>query len=166
MSYPPQQPYQPPVVPGAPQSPAGWTPAPSPPAPAKSRAVPILIGVVVVLVLLVAGLGFALISKNGGVLPTTSDKASFDQIRSDCSVVAGYQVEDNGQTLVLTVGGAYMSTSTADCVFTKLSVPDAVRQHVATTRALDGQQTDSWSGYTARWTYHPDDGLQMTIRAS
>ena len=45
-------------------------------------------------------------------------------------------------------------------------MPDAVRQHVSTTRALDGQQTDSWTGYTARWTYHPDDGLQMTIQVA
>jgi len=74
-------------------------------------------------------------------------------------------VEDAGKTLVTTVGGgAFMSTDTAGCVFDHLAVPDAVRQHVNTTRALDGQQTDSWSGYMARWTYHPDDGLQMTIR--
>jgi len=51
-------------------------------------------------------------------------------------------------------------------VFDHLGVPDAVRQHVATTRALDGQQTDSWTGYSARWTFHPDNGLQMTIRAA
>jgi|1185.fasta_scaffold41226_2 hypothetical protein len=32
------------------------------------------------------------------------------------------------------------------------------------TRALDGMQTDSWPGYTARWTYQPDDALDIIIQ--
>ena len=31
------------------------------------------------------------------------------------------------------------------------------------TRALDGMQTDSWGGMTARWTYHPDNGMNITF---
>lgn len=69
MTYPPQQPYQhepyqPPVVPGVPQSPAGWMP-PSPPPPAKSRAVPLLIGALVVAVLVIGALGLAFVARSG-----------------------------------------------------------------------------------------------------
>lgn len=158
--------YQPPVMPGhTTQPPQGdWTP----PAP-KSKAVPILTGVIVLLVLAVGGLAFALLRSNSGdsaSKATAAGAASFDQVKTDCGVVAGYLVEDAGKTLDITVGSAYMNETTAACVFDKLAVPDAVRDHVASTRALDGQQTDSWGGYTARWTYHPDAGLKMTIRAA
>lgn len=157
---------QPPVTPEyTAQPPQGdWTP-PKP----KSRIVPILAGVAVLLALAVAGLGYALLRDSGGDEPTAaaaSPATAFAQIRDGCGVVSGYSIEDGGATLIMTVGGAFMSTGGMDCVFDRLGVPTAVREHVATTRALDGQQTDSWSGYTARWTYHPDNGLQMTIRTA
>ena len=34
----------------------------------------------------------------------------------------------------------------------------------AAARALDGQQTDEWDGISARWTYHPEDGLHLVLR--
>ena len=153
-----------------PVAPTNWMPTPpTAQPPAKNRAVPILVAVVVILAAAVVVLSIALTRTHGNATtpaPTAAASAvGFAQIKTDCGVVAGYQVEDAGRTLVMTVGGAYMNTDTAACIFNKLGVPDAVRQHVSTTRALDGQQTDSWPGYTARWTYHPDDGLQMTIQA-
>lgn len=135
----------------------------------KSKAVPILAGLVAVLAIAVAGLTFALLRPDDSAPPTPAaavPATAFAQAGGACSVVAGYDVEDAGRTVVMTVGGAYMNTDTMNCVFDRLGVPAAVRSHVATTRALDGQQTDSWPGYTARWTYHPDNGLQMTIRAA
>lgn len=159
--------YQPPVMPGHTAQPpqGGWAP-PKP----KSKAVPVLAGLVVVLALAVGGLTVALLrsgeSSSAPTAAAASSATTFTQAQADCKVVAGYHVEDAGKTLVITVGGAFMSSDTMTCVFDQLAVPDAVRQHVATTRALDGQQTDSWTGYSARWTYHPDDGLQMTIRVA
>lgn len=162
MTY--QPPQQPPVVDGYPtQSPSGdWPP------PARKRGLLLwLIGSTTVAFLAVGALVFTRLPGNKpSSAAATSATASFDQIKTDCGVVAGYRVEDAGQTLVITVGGAYMNTETASCVFDKLGVPDAVRQHVSMTRALDGQQTDTWTGYSARWTYHPDDGLLMTIRVT
>lgn len=49
------------------------------------------------------------------------------------------------------------------CVLKRLGVSSAALEHVASTRALDGQQTEEWDGFKARWTFHPDDGLQMTV---
>ena len=59
---------------------------------------------------------------------------------------------------------AWVQPEDALCLFDELEVPDYVRDHVISTRALDGQQTEEWGELSARWTYHPDDGLQMTIR--
>lgn len=49
------------------------------------------------------------------------------------------------------------------CILGKLNTPDYVVRHIDSTRALDGQQIEEWDGIKARWTYHPDDGLQITL---
>ena len=50
-----------------------------------------------------------------------------------------------------------------DCALDSLGVPERVQSHIGTTRALDGTQEDSWEDYSARWTYHPDSGMNITI---
>lgn len=52
------------------------------------------------------------------------------------------------------------------CAIDELDVPERVSSHIGTTRALDGTQEDSWEGLEARWTYHPDSGLNITIWTS
>lgn len=49
------------------------------------------------------------------------------------------------------------------CVMSYVDMPDYVIDHVDSTRAMDGQQTDEWDDIEARWTYHPDSGLQITL---
>lgn len=151
------------------QPPPVWPPQPpAPPSPRKSRAVPILVGALVVLVAAVAALSYILVGKPGttrtATLVASPSAAIFDQARGDCKMAAGYNIGDAGRTLDITVSAAFMTDDELTCLVGELHMPDAVMQHVMSTRALDGQQTDSWPGYTARWTYHPDDGLQMTIR--
>jgi hypothetical protein len=33
------------------------------------------------------------------------------------------------------------------------------------TRALDGRQEETWSGYAVSWSYHPDDGFNAIFEA-
>jgi hypothetical protein len=47
-----------------------------------------------------------------------------------------------------------------------LKVPQAVRSHMEQTRALDGRQTDTWPGFTASWTYHPEQGLDVVVQVA
>ncbi|MCW4457667.1 hypothetical protein [Microbacterium sp. MPKO10] len=49
------------------------------------------------------------------------------------------------------------------CVTDELDISDAVLSRIETTRALDGRQEASWGDFTASWTYHPDNGLNMLI---
>jgi hypothetical protein len=166
--------YQPPVTPGYSSQPAAAWPPPQPEQPPrKSRTVPILVGAVGVLVVVVGVLAYYLIRTThsspaarpaAGTSAHIVPGAAFEAIKTQCGITAGYDIEDAGHTLIITVGGAYMTSTMMTCVFNSLNVPSAVREHIGTTRALDGQQTDTWDDYTARWTYHPDDGLQMTIR--
>lgn len=82
----------------------------------------------------------------------------------------------NAAEETLTIGGAWARddecglTETGflfglvyDCVLEALEVPERVRSHIGSTRALDGMQEDSWDDYNARWTYHPDAGITVTI---
>lgn len=56
-----------------------------------------------------------------------------------------------------------VSKADLDCVLERTEMPNHVQRHIDSTRALDGQQTAEWGDVTARWTYHPDDGLVMTL---
>lgn len=78
--------------------------------------------------------------------------------------LAGVEIADSGDTLILRASNEeYANVNSVVCVLRRLDTPEAVVQHVDTTRALDGQQTDEWDGVKARWTYHPEAGLQMVI---
>lgn len=54
----------------------------------------------------------------------------------------------------------------AECILKALAVPDSVLEHMRTTRQMDGQQTDSWDGISARWTFTaegPSQGMKITL---
>jgi hypothetical protein len=50
------------------------------------------------------------------------------------------------------------------CIFEQVQVPDAVVSQISGTRALDGRQQATWGDFTASWTYHPDDGLNLILQ--
>ena len=85
-----------------------------------------------------------------------------------CELVPLLVVADKGTTLTLTTAGesgvSYTDIEDVACVLAKLEVPSYVVSHIDSTRALDGQQTDEWDGISARWTYHPEDGLHLVLR--
>ena len=61
-------------------------------------------------------------------------------------------------------GASYTDIEDVACVLAQLEVPSYVVSHIDSTRALDGQQVDEWDGISARWTYHPEDGLHLVLR--
>jgi hypothetical protein len=95
----------------------------------------------------------------------------FLQLQSTCDPSrAGTTVTDNGQTLLVDSSGeedfGKLPSAGLDCVLDGLSMPDAVRSHMLGTRALDGRQEDAWPGFTASWSYHPNQGLDLIVRTS
>ena len=87
-----------------------------------------------------------------------------------CNLMTLLIVSDEGKTLTLTTAGksgksaSYTDIEDVACVLTELEVPSYVVSHIDSTRALDGQQTDEWDGISARWTFHPEDGLHLVLR--
>ena len=87
-----------------------------------------------------------------------------------CNLMTLLIVADEGKTLTLTTAGtsgksaSYTDIEDVVCVLTELEAPSYVTSHIDSTRALDGQQTNEWDGISARWTYHPKDGLRLVLR--
>ena len=94
----------------------------------------------------------------------------FERAAEACELAPVLVVADKGKTLTLTTAGkggksaSYTDIEDVACVLAKLEVPSYVVSHIDSTRALDGQQTDEWDGISARWTYHPEDGLHLVLR--
>lgn len=76
---------------------------------------------------------------------------------------------------VMTVNGAYQklgdhlsAAGTAAgiawiCVEDELSVPRHVQDHIGSTTSLQGRQDARWDEFSASWSYHPNNGLNLTL---
>lgn len=130
--------------------------------PAKPRRTWLWIVLVGVLVLVLGFAAYLAFGRNTGPSLAAAEKSCNDG-RTDA------RVDDGGKTLIINSSGdaikTIVDTQTVSCVLDYLKTPAAVRAHISGTRALDGRQADSWDGFTAAWTYHPDDGLDITIEA-
>ena len=73
------------------------------------------------------------------------------------------ELADKNETLTLTVGSSTDDLLQLECLYKNLDTPTRVTSHVENTRAVDGRQVDEWKNINASWTYHPDDGLNMTL---
>lgn len=97
--------------------------------------------------------------------PVALQKTQLEEAASTCGDVG--EIADAGQTLFFDTKGEDDATGDSyidvACVLTALDTPSAVIRHMDTTRALDGTQTDEWDDFRARWTYHPDVGMNLTI---
>ena len=114
-----------------------------------------------------------------GAIPTQADPSSstttepvgdppIQQAANNCK--RGHLTRDDGMSITLDTKGkdegfdeVHDTIDDIACMLSELDAPDYVAQHIDSTRALDGQQTDEWDGVEARWTYHPDSGLQITF---
>jgi hypothetical protein len=86
------------------------------------------------------------------------------------SSIAGIALLDNGMTLKFSYAGKYSSfmASAASyqdvaCTLSVMKAPSFVTSQIDTTRALDGLQKASWGKVTSFWTYHPDNGLNISF---
>lgn len=92
-------------------------------------------------------------------------KAALDAC--DLPEVPAAKLGDDGETLILdgaNEDGWGLSHERMDCLLGALNIPDSVDAQMGATRALDGMQTATWDGITATWTYHPDAGLDITLK--
>lgn len=186
MTYPPIVPGQQPGASEAQQQPAAWAQAeqapawtdPSgaapqpPPAPRRSWLPWVIaaVAVVALVAVLVVPRVMDALADSGAPTPWAKPnllKAAQDSCDSGGS---GTRLADGDRTLIVDGAGKEdttgLSASEIICIFGALEMPAAVSERVASTRALDGQMEDSWPGYKATWTYHPDAGLDLIVTQS
>ena len=89
------------------------------------------------------------------------------EIAADACGISG-AVSDGGHTMTLSAVAAEedpgpVSYTDFECVLTQLDTPQSVQSHMGQTRAMDGMQTNQWDDFEALWTYHPDNGINITI---
>lgn len=157
-----------------PVPPAGQAPAPhwmqqGPPAPMRKSKKPLLFGlgglvIGVAIGLLMGALGSAV----GGAV---SKSNAISEAVEACSAAdtAGVDVMDEGKSLSLqTTGEESTGTSMATvvCVLTALASPESIFNKIDSTRALDGTKSAEWPGFSASWTYHPDNGLNIIVETA
>lgn len=121
------------------------------------------LGVAAALVALVAlGLAVRLLTRPGPV----------EAAAEECGVMLN--LADEGRSLILdtpgtdktkdvALPGRLASLDDVLCVLDQTEAPATVREHLSSTRALDGQQTDAWGEVEARWSYHPDTGVALVL---
>ena len=98
--------------------------------------------------------------------PAWADDTAIQTAAKKCKVGKSH-LSDGGNTVSFDTAGdddlSGDSYAKVACVLKKLSVPTYVVDQIDNTRALDGMQKAKWKSYRAQWTFHPDDGLSMTI---
>lgn len=81
----------------------------------------------------------------------------------------GVSYEDQGASLILTTAAEddYDSSniiwSNIECVLKQTKATAATTDRMLNTRALDGMQDAEWKGIAASWTYHPDNGFNISL---
>lgn len=90
-------------------------------------------------------------------------QAPVSQVRQAATVCGvGAFVKDDGSTLA----ASGITPYAAACVLRSLGADTATIAHLASTRAIDGQQTARWGfapSTDARWSYHPDAGVTLIV---
>ena len=96
------------------------------------------------------------------------DDTEFAAVQKSCDVShSRTRVADKGLTMVLDSKGEVADdedVAVLVCVLSDLEVPEAVVAKMSDTSALDGRQEASWENYSASWTYHPKNGMDVIFQ--
>lgn len=85
-------------------------------------------------------------SRYWGVKLTDAGKTlSFDSVRED---------------LIELSGGSFFDV---ECALTILKAPSFVKAQINSTRAIDGMRKATWGKISSYWTYHPNNGLDISF---
>lgn len=129
-----------------------------------------MLGVAAVAIAGAVTVGLVLGSQNtqpATVTPTKSAKTPLRLASEACSDAG--ELSDDDRTLFLDMKGEELGSgdlgiTNVYCVLSHLDTPSYVTTAMENTRALDGRQSEEWGRFSASWTYHPDDGLDILIR--
>lgn len=73
------------------------------------------------------------------------------------------ETADDGATILIDTKDESNPTEAVGCILSMLETPKSVISAVESTTALAGVQEDEADGISYRWSYHPDNGMNMII---
>ena len=121
---------------------------------------------------LIVGLaaGLVLGAVGGAMTGAMAESSMIPRAVDACSATGkeGVSIMDGGNSLNLQTAGEEStgtSVATVVCVLGGLDAPDSLYSKLESTRALDGTKSADWPGFTASWTYHPDNGLNIIVES-
>lgn len=87
---------------------------------------------------------------------------------SDYTIKANASVRDSGASLYIDGNGGsdfaiYLEAEHTNCILKELGAPTSIFDRMGQTRALDGTLEGEWDDLIARWSYHPDNGLDVIV---
>jgi hypothetical protein len=118
---------------------------------------------------LLAVIGAAAVALSPGGDDSAAPTANLlQQTQKLCDAPAsGTRLEGDGARLLVDSTGtddkSGLSLTSLECVLDEARVPESVKEKMFSTRPSDGRQESTWPGFTASWTYGPDEGLDLTI---
>lgn len=104
--------------------------------------------------------------------PAAAPTPRFKTAIEKCHVASGHdglEYADRGASLILSTEpdpdplSTHVNIANVICVLDKLGASAATKDRMFNTRALDGMQDARWKGIDASWTYHPDDGFNLSL---
>ena len=133
----------------------------------RTRRTAIVIGGGAIFLLAVLGAAAVALSPSDDD-PQVSAADLLKQTQQVCDASAkGTRIEADGATLMVDSAGnkdvSGLSLTALECVLDEARVPESVKQDMFATSVKDGRQDGAWPGFTASWTYDPDQGLDLTI---
>lgn len=73
------------------------------------------------------------------------------------------KVYDGGKTAVVNTRSEYADIAGVACLLYGIDTPRSIIARIDSTTSLQGSQTARANGFVYRWSYHPDNGLNMVI---
>lgn len=79
---------------------------------------------------------------------------------------SGLTIDDDGRSMYLNGEGedsTGMDVFSQVCILEELNVPDSVFGRINNTNSTMGVQEAQWDNFEMSWTYHPDNGLDVSV---
>lgn len=114
---------------------------------------------------LAAALALSACGDNDGDGDNAPSGTRLQKADSTCflNVTKGFNLVDDGHGMIIDGAKSTDSINGVLCMFEALGTSEIIQSRVSHTTSLQGLQTAEEDGLTYRWSYHPDNGLNMTV---
>jgi hypothetical protein len=118
----------------------------------------------------IAGIAVGAVVLVGGIIALSGGGNPIPGALSSCGLSetsAGVSVDAGGKTVYFDGTGEEdfdgVDFSSVQCVLEALKAPTSIFDRIGSTSALQGVVEGDWSNFHASWTYHPNNGLDLTL---